>query len=117
MEAPIAFYNEILDGHIGYLRLGSLNSANLRALDKGLSSFAAKKVDALVIDLRASQATNDFAVAAEFEKRFCPKRKPLFTLRKLPARQHRAFNSDRDPAFRGLIMVLIDRERDGPICL
>ncbi|PYK05976.1 MAG: hypothetical protein DME66_05690 [Verrucomicrobia bacterium] len=113
MEAPIAFYNEILDGHIGYLRLGSLNSANLRALDKGLSSFAAKKVDALVIDLRASQATNDFAVAAEFAKRFCPKGKPLFTLRKPPARQDRAFNSDRDPAFRGLIMVLTDGDTAG----
>src|SRR6266581_3634040 len=25
VEAPIAFYNEILDDHIGYLRLGSLN--------------------------------------------------------------------------------------------
>src|SRR6266487_4845675 len=47
MEAPIAFYSEILDGHIGYLRLGSLNSANLQALDKSLSSFATKKVDAL----------------------------------------------------------------------
>jgi hypothetical protein len=113
MEAPVAFYSEILDGHIGYLRLGSLNSANLRALDKSLGSFAAKKVDALVIDLRASQATNDFAVAAEFAKRFCPKGKPLFTLRKPPARQDRAFNSDRDPAFRGLIMVLTDGDTAG----
>src|SRR3989475_5357901 len=47
MEGPSAFYSEILGGHIGYLRLGSLNSANLQALDKSLSSFAAKKVDAL----------------------------------------------------------------------
>src|SRR5205823_2581160 len=113
MEAPIAFYNEILDGHIGYLRLGSLNSANLRALDKSLGSFAAKKVDALVIDLRASQATNDFAVAAEFAKRFCPKGKPLFTLRKPAARQDRVFNSDRDLAFRGLIMALTDGDTAG----
>ncbi len=113
MEGPSAFYNEILGGHIGYLRLGSLNSANLQALDKSLSSFAAKKVDALVIDLRASQATNDFAMAAEFAKRFCPKGKPLFTLRKPAARQDRVFNSDRDPAFRGLIMVLTDGDTAG----
>ena len=113
MEAPIAFYSEILDGHIGYLRLGSLNSANLQALDKSLSSFATKKVDALVIDLRASQATNDFAMAAEFAKRFCPKGKPLFTLRKPAARQDRVFNSDRDLAFRGLIMVLTDGDTAG----
>jgi hypothetical protein len=113
MEAPIAFYSEILDGHIGYLRLGSLNSANLQALDKSLGSFAAKKVDALVIDLRASQATNDFAMAAEFAKRFCPKSKPLFTLRKPAAREDRVFNSDRDLAFRGLIMVLTDGDTAG----
>jgi hypothetical protein len=113
VEAPIAFYSEILDGHIGYLRLGSLNSDNLQALDKSLSSFAAKKVDALVVDLRATQATNDFAMAVEFAKRFCPKGKPLFTLRKPAARQDRVFNSDRDPAFRGLIMVLTDGDTAG----
>ena len=113
MEAPIAFYSEILEGHIGYLRLGSLNSLNLQALDKSLGSFAAKKVDALVIDLRASQATNDFAMAAEFAKRFCPKGKPLFTLRKPAAREDRVFNSDRDLAFRGLIMVLTDGDTAG----
>src|SRR6184192_2022377 len=113
MEAPIAFYSEILDGHIGYLRLGSLNSFNLQALDKSLSSFATKKVDALVIDLRASQATNDFAMAAEFAKRFCPKGKALFTLRKPAARQDRVFNSDRDPAFHGLVMVLADGDTAG----
>jgi hypothetical protein len=107
-EAQNFLYGEILDGHIGYLRLGSLNNANLQAMDKNLSNFTGKKVDALVVDLRASSGTNDFAVAAEFAKRFCPKGKPLFTLRKPAARQDRVFNSDRDPAFRGLIMVLAD---------
>jgi len=107
-EAPAAFYGEVLDGHIGYLRLGSLNSANLQAMDKSLSNFAAKKVDALIVDLRSSQGTNDFAVAADFAKRFCPKGKPLFTLRKPAVRQDRVFSSDRDPAFRGLVMVLAD---------
>ena len=114
LEAPSAFYSEILDGHIGYMRLGSLNNANLQAMDKSLGNFAMKKVDALVVDLRASQATNDFAMAAEFAKRFCPKGKTLFTLRKTAARQDRVFNSDRDPAFRGLIMVLVDGDTAGP---
>ena len=107
-EAPGAFYSEVLGGHIGYLRLGSLNSANLQAMDKSLSNFAAKKVDALIVDLRSSQGTSDFAVAADFAKRFCPKSKPLFTLRKPAVRQDRVFSSDRDPAFRGLVMVLAD---------
>ena len=112
-EAPTPLYSEILDGHIGYLRLGSLNSANLQAMDKSLSNFTGKKVDALVVDLRASSGTNDFAAAAEFARRFCPKGKALFTLRKPAARQDRVFNSDRDPAFRGLIMVLADGETAG----
>ncbi len=112
-EAPSPLYSEILDGHIGYLRLGSLNSANLQAMDKSLSNFTGKKMDALVVDLRASSGTNDFAVAAEFAKRFCPKGKALFTLRKPAARQDRVFNSERDPAFRGLIMVLADGDTAG----
>jgi hypothetical protein len=112
-EAPTPLYSEILDGHIGYLRLGSLNSASLQAMDRSLGNFAGKKVDALVVDLRASSGTNDFAVAAEFAKRFCPKGKALFILRKLAARQDRVFNSDRDPAFRGLIMVLADGDTAG----
>src|SRR6266702_4322560 len=113
IEAPSPFYSEMLGGHIGYLRLGSLNSANLQAMDKSLSNFAGKKVDALIVDLRSSQGTNDFAMATEFAKRFCPKGKPLFTLRKPAARQDRVFNFDRDPAFRGLIMVLTDGDTAG----
>ena len=112
-ESPSPFYSEVLGGHIGYLRLGSLNSANLQAIDKSLSNFAAKKVDALIVDLRSSQATGDFTIAADFAKRFCPKGRPLFTLRRPNARQDRVFNSDRDPAFRGLVMVLADGDTAG----
>jgi len=112
-EPPASFYGEILEGHVGYLRLGALNGANLKTMDKKLGEFASKKVDALIVDLRASGQTDDFATAAEFAKRFCPKGKLLFTLRKPAARQDRAFNSDRDPAFQGLIMVLADGDTAG----
>ena len=44
--------------------------------------------------MRAGAATNDFATASEFAKRFCPKGKPLFSLRKTTARQERTFTSD-----------------------
>jgi peptidase S41-like protein len=111
-EAPSPFYSEVLGGHIGYLRLGSLNSTNLQAMDKSLGNFAAKKVDALIVDLRWSQAMSDFPMADDFAKRFCPKGRLLFTLRK-PNRQDRVFNSDRDPAFQGLIMVLADGDTAG----
>jgi len=61
----------------------------------------------VIVDLRAS-STGDFAIAAEFAKRFCPKGKALFALRKPAARQNRSFSSDRDPTFQGLIVALID---------
>jgi Peptidase family S41 len=112
-EAPTVFYSEIIGGHIGYVRVGSLTAANLQALDKSVANFAAKNVNALIVDLRASPATTDLPLAAEFAKRFCPKGKTLFTLRKPVGHQDRVFSSDRDPAFRGLIMVLTDGDTTG----
>jgi hypothetical protein len=113
-SGPVAapFYGEIFEGHIGYLRFGGLNSANLKAMDKQLEEFASKKIDALIVDLRASEGS-DFAVAAEFAKRLCPKGKLLFTLRKPAARQDRAFNSDRDATLRALTTVLADSDTAG----
>jgi hypothetical protein len=111
-EPPLPFYSEVFDGHIGYVRPGALDNGNLKELDKKLQDFAAKKVDAVVLDLRAS-GTGDFAAAAEFAKRFCPKGKKLFSVRKPVARQDRAFNADRDPAFQGLIVVLTDSDTIG----
>jgi C-terminal processing protease CtpA/Prc len=112
-ELAAPFYGEVLDGHVGYLRLGTLNAGNLQAMDKTVNGFASKKVDAVIIDLRVSGSADDFAAAAEFAKRFCPKGKPLFTLRKPGARQDRLFTSDRDPVFQGLIAVLTDSDTSG----
>jgi C-terminal processing protease CtpA/Prc len=112
-EPAAPFFGEILDGHIAYLRLGGINRTNLDALDTNLKTFAAKKVDAAVLDFRASTATNDFPLAAEFAKRFCPKDKPLFTLRKTTARQERTFTSDQEPAYQGLIIMLADADTAG----
>jgi hypothetical protein len=113
-EANSPFFGEIIEGHIGYLRLGALTAPNLQAVDANLQGFAGKKVDAVVVDLRASPATNDFAIASEFAKRFCAKGKLLFTLRKPTAKQERAFTSDRDPAYQGLMIVLADGDTSGP---
>lgn len=110
---PGTFYSELIGGHTGYVRLGTLNNANLQGLDKALSGFAAKKVNDLIVDLRASSTTSDFTLAAEFAKRFSPKGKPIFTVRKPTGRQDRVFSSDRDPAFRGLVMVLADSDTSG----
>ena len=87
-----------------------MNNANLQALDKALSGFAAKKVNDLIVDLRASSATSDLSLAADFAKRFCPKGKPIFTISKPAGRQDRVFSSDREPIFRGLLVVLTDSD-------
>lgn len=113
-QANQPFRGELLEGHIGYLRPGALTSANLQAMDASLQSFAGKKMDAVVLDLRASGATNDFTIAAEFAKRFCPKGRTLFTLRKTAVKQERTFASDRDPAFQGVMIVLADGDTAGP---
>src|SRR6059058_709161 len=106
-ESPAPFYSEVLGNHIGYIRIGSLTNDNLRAMEKALTDFTSKKVDALVIDLRAT-SSNDFDIAAETTKRFVAKGKTLWTVRKTVAHQDRAFTNDRDPVFQGTIMVLID---------
>jgi C-terminal processing protease CtpA/Prc len=112
-EPGAPLYGEILEGHIGYLRLGALDRPAVDALDTNLQAFAAKKVDALVLDLRASPATNDFANASEFAKRFCPKGKPLFSLRKTTLKQERTFTSDHEPSYQGLIILLVDGDTAG----
>lgn len=111
--SAVPFFGEILEGHVSYLRLGDLAGPNLDALDANLKEFGEKKVDAVVIDLRAGGATNDFAAASEFAKRFCPKGQPLFSLRKTAAKQERTFTSDRDPSFQGLTIILVDADTTG----
>jgi Peptidase family S41 len=113
INVPAPFYSEVLNNHIGYVRIGSLTADNLRELDKALASFATRKVDAMVIDLRASTWNSDFDVAAEMTKRFIPKEKTLWTLHKTAARQDRTLTNDRDPSFQGLTTVLVDGETAG----
>jgi hypothetical protein len=111
--ASSSFYSEVIAGRTGYVRLGSLNNSNLQALDKALSNFAGKNINDVIVDLRASPATDDVSLAADFAKRFCPKGKPIFSLRKPAGRQDRVFSSNREPAFRGLAMILTDGDTSG----
>ena len=113
-DTTTPFFAEILGGHVAYARIGSLTPPNLQAFDANLQSFGGKKIDALVIDLRATSTANDFPIASEVAKRLCPKGKPLFTLRKPGQKQERAFTSDRDPAFQGVVIVLADGDTSGP---
>ena len=114
-DATAPFFGEIIGGHVAYLRVGSLTQPNLQALDANLQSLGGKKIDALVLDFRATATANEFALASELAKRFCPKGKPLFSLRKPGQKQDRAFTSDREPAYQGLVIVLADADTSGPL--
>src|SRR5207237_8935843 len=96
-----------------YVRIVTVTANNLLELDKALPSFATRKIEPMVIDLRDSTWHSDFDVAAEMTKRFVPKEKTLWTLHKTAARQDRTLTNDRDPSFQGLMTVLVDGETAG----
>ena len=62
---PSPFRAEILDGRAGYIRLGSLQTENLAELEASLLDFAAKDVHGVILDLRATPESSDFAAAAQ----------------------------------------------------
>jgi hypothetical protein len=110
---PAPFYREIIGGHIGYLRPGDLSRAQLQELDTTLRGFKGKNVDAILLDLRGSVEANDYAMAAEFAKRFVPKGRALFSLRGPEVRTVRDFVSDQAPLYDGLLVLLADGETAG----
>jgi hypothetical protein len=114
-EAAMAspFRSEIIDQRIGYARLGEATPANVAELDAALEKFNAAKLRSLVLDLRATPGTSDFAQMAEVCRRFAPKGKVLFSVRKANDTQEQVLTSREEPRFRGVLIVLTDRENAG----
>jgi hypothetical protein len=110
---PSPFRAEILDNRIGYARLGSTTADNLSELDATLQKLTEKKIGAFVLDLRATPPSSDFEQTAEVCRRFCPKGKVLFTVRKPNIKQEQILTSKDDPKFHGIIVVLVDRDLAG----
>ena len=113
ISTPTPFYREIIDDHIGYLRPGNVNRAQLLELDTTLRGLPAKKVETIILDLRGCSESSDYATAAEFAMRFVPKGKLLFTLRGPDGKQVRAFSSNQDPIYSGFVVLLVDGETVG----
>jgi hypothetical protein len=111
---PVAapFRSEILDGRAGYARLGSLNSENLAQLDAALRGFNAGKVHGVVLDLRATPESSDFALAARAASLFCTPGTELFSLAG-PNRTATDFTAEGEPLFRGALVVIIDENTGG----
>lgn len=107
------FRSEMLDGAVGYLRMGALTPENLAALDATLEGFAAKPPTALVLDLRATPHSTDFELAAECCRRFSPKGRVLFSIKRPKANDEEILTSREDPKWRGLLTVLVDGNTAG----
>ncbi len=110
---PSPFKEETIAGNIGYIRLGSLVPANLGHLDAALLDFAKKPVSAVILDLRATPAGSEFEQAAEVAKRFCPKGKVLFTVKKPSIQQEQILTSKDEPKYTGLLIALVDHDAAG----
>lgn len=107
------FRSEVIDGRIGYARLGSVTKENLVELDAALGKFTEQKLRSLVIDLRATPASSEFEQMAEACRRFVPKGKVLFTVRKANVKQEQVLTSRDDPKFHGILVALVDRDNAG----
>jgi hypothetical protein len=107
-ENTSPFRSEILDGDIGYVRLGSLQTENLAQLDAALPEFTAKKVLGVVLDLRATPESQNFELAAQVAGRFVPKGTAVFSLRRAGAAEPKMFTSAAGPLFQGVLVVVVD---------
>ena len=107
------FRSEILNGNVGYLRLGALVPENLAALDGVLETFAAKPPRAVVLDLRATPHNTDFELAAECARRFAPKGRVLFSIKRPKVNDEAILTSRDEPRWRGLLVVLVDGNTAG----
>jgi len=107
------FRSEILNGTVAYLRLGALAHDNLAALDSVLETFAPKPPAAVVFDLRATPHSTDFELAAECCRRFTPKGRVLFSIKRPKANDEEILTSREDPRWRGLLVVLVDADTAG----
>lgn len=119
-EVPGDFRTETFPNHVGYLRLGAWSRDRLADLDKALRGFASTAIPAVVVDLRATTGGggDTFELAAEVLRRFVPKGRALFTLRRpAPAAgggaPDRLFTATADPLYPGRLFVVADADTAG----
>ncbi|MBE2180816.1 MAG: hypothetical protein IAE97_10120 [Chthoniobacterales bacterium] len=108
----VPFQSEILEDRVGYVRLGSLRTENIAQLDAALDSFGDGKTDGIVLDLRATPESRDFALAAEIAGRFVPAATTLFSMQGRTDAAGKPFISS-EPLYRGLLVVLVDSSTRG----
>jgi hypothetical protein len=112
-NGPSPFRAEILDQRIGYIRLGATTPGNIAELDATLQKFTSSALPALVLDLRATPQSSEFEQTAEVCRRFCPKGKVLFSVKKPNIKQEQILTSKDEPKYQGILVVLVDQDTAG----
>ncbi len=110
---PSPFRAETLQGGVGYIRLGALEPATVTEVERTLKDFAANKVDAVVLDLRATPESADYALAAAVAARFVAKGVPLFSLSDAEGRAAKTFASEGPQVFSGAVVIVADESAAG----
>lgn len=110
---PSPFRAEVLPDNVGYIRLGSLEPATVTEMAGTLKDFVARKVDAVVLDLRSTAASEDFGLAAAVAGNFVPKGTPLFSLINAEGQVVKSFTSETPQAFSGVVVLIADASAAG----
>lgn len=101
---------EKLTPEVGYLRPLALVESELPRFDSKLSEWRDAKVPHLILDLRSPAAPGDFATAAAILDFFLPPGQLLFRLKQVGREDAELFLANRDPIWKGEIVVLADGE-------
>lgn len=106
------FRASLLPDDVAYIRLGTLKPDAVASLDAALSGYKSAP-SALVLDLRATPPNAEFELAAEVCRRFCPKGRILFTIKRTRANDEEILTSRMDPMWKGTLVVLVDSDTAG----
>jgi hypothetical protein len=112
VEPPLV---EQLAASTGYIRLGDFTAENVGKLDDAIARCQQANARAIILDLRATPPSSDFDRAADAARRFAPRGRILFTLRKPRLRDERILTSRTDPKWRGPLAVLVDSDTTGAV--
>jgi len=111
VDAP--FRAEVLDERVGYVRLGALRSENLAELAAALREFREQTLEGVILDLRATPETREFALAAEVAGYFVPAGTLLFTLRQAGTGREQSFSAAGGVGSAGVLVVVMDENTAG----
>ncbi|MEZ5302561.1 MAG: S41 family peptidase [Verrucomicrobiales bacterium] len=109
-----SLFSEVLGGGIAYLRPGAWTVDEAGEAAAAVDSFAEGGAKTLVLDLRAPDPNpGNFGAAAQLLQLFCPANQLLFKVVSPNEERPQLFISNREPRWKGEVILLIDRETAG----